>query len=96
MRASEKVIDEISIIKISIIKSKYSEYWNMNRNLRFKVFMKENQKLKYLNSGSCHTTSCFKAIPMGVFGRLSKLTLTLRKNMNSRIDCLYDDHAKVL
>ena len=48
--------------------------WNNNDELKFKVCVKENQKLKYLNSDSTHTKSCMKAIPFGLFKRLTKLT----------------------
>ena len=58
--------------------------------------MKPNQKLKYLNNGSCHTNSCFKAIPWGVFGRLANLTSRTRKNLKCKIDELYPDHYEAL
>jgi len=48
-------------------------YWT-DQDLRFKVHLKENQKLKYLNRGSAHMSACFQAIPSGVLGRLAKLT----------------------
>jgi hypothetical protein len=46
------------------------------------VHLKENQVLKYLNEGSCHTSSCFKSIPHGVLRRLSR--------------CEYPEHKKAL
>ena len=58
--------------------------------------MKENQKLKYLNKGSCHTHNCLKAIPNGVFKRLAKLTSKSESKLNSTIDSLYPNHAKAL
>ena len=42
--------------------------------------MKQNQQLKYLNKGSCHTPACFKATPYIVFQQLGKLT-TLNEDM---------------
>ena len=46
-------------------------FWNTNDELKFKVHMKENQKLKCLNSYSTHTKHCVKAIPCGLFKRLA-------------------------
>jgi len=48
--------------------------WASNRNLQFRVHLKPNQQLKYLNADSIHTKACFKAMPSGVYKRLSKLT----------------------
>ena len=39
--------------------------WN-DQELQFKVHLKENQQLKYLNSGSEHPQACYKAIPKTV------------------------------
>ena len=61
-----------------------------------KIRMKLNQKLKYLNKGSNHTSSCFKAIANGVFGRLCNLTSKNNKTLNARLDTLYPEHAKAL
>ena len=58
--------------------------------------MKENQKLKYLNSDSTHTNNCLKAIPFGIFGRLAKLASPSKKKLNTKINELYPDHAKAL
>lgn len=58
--------------------------------------MKENQKLKYLNSDSTHTKCCLKAIPNRIFGRLAKLTSTLRSKFDTTIDELHPDHTKAL
>ena len=48
--------------------------WNLAGKPKFGVYRKENQVLKYLNSSSAHKHSTFKAIPAGVFKRLSRLT----------------------
>ena len=58
--------------------------------------MKENQVLKYLNKGSQHTKSCFRAIPLGVFKRLSKLTTITNANRHKTINEIYPDHAAAL
>ena len=58
--------------------------------------MKENQKLKYLNSDSTHTKCCLKAIPNRIFGRLTKLISTSRTKLDTTIDKLYPNHVKAL
>ena len=67
--------------------------WNCRGELRFKVYTKPNQQLKYLNKGSCHTHHCFTAIPRGVFGRLARLTSKTRRNLKTPINELYPDHT---
>ena len=49
-------------------------YWRDNE-LKYKVHLKENQLLTYLNQGSTHTNTMFKSIPYGVLRRLSNLRL---------------------
>ena len=61
-----------------------------------KNYVKENQKLKYLNSDSTHAKCCLKAIPHGIFGRLAKLTSTSRSKLETRIDKLYPNHTNAL
>jgi hypothetical protein len=70
-------------------------FWE-NQDLRFKVHLKENQMLKYLNKGSTHTKACFKAIPNGVLGRLAKLTSATEISKEKKLDELYPDHAEAL
>ena len=70
--------------------------WNTNNELKFKVYMEDNQKLKYFNSNSTHTKCCMKAIPFGLFKRLAKLTSINKRIVNTQIDELYPDHAKAL
>jgi hypothetical protein len=48
--------------------------WSEEGDLRFGVYLKPGQELKYLNSDSLHPPHCFKAITKGVFGRLASLT----------------------
>ena len=71
-------------------------YWNCYGELRFKVYMKPNQQLKYLNKGSFHTHHCFTAILYGVFGRLSRLTSKIKKNIRKSMEDLYPNHTKAL
>ena len=57
-----------------------------NDDLKFGIYIKDNQVIKYLNTGSQHTKSCFKAIPSGVFKRLTKLTTITNENKNLTMD----------
>eukprot|EP00984_Skeletonema_dohrnii_P023783 scaffold12871_cov72-Skeletonema_dohrnii-CCMP3373.AAC.1 len=70
-------------------------YWR-NEDLQFRVHVKENQALKYLNRGSNHTNATFKAIPMGVCRRLVSLTSVNADNENKTIDELYPEHFNAL
>ena len=58
--------------------------------------MKENQKLKCLNSDSTHAKHCVKAIPNGSFKRLAKSASVNSRMMNNSIDEIHPDHAKAL
>ena len=59
--------------------------------------MKNNQQLKYLNKDSAHTSACFRAIPIGVFGRLAKLTSVSTDESSTKfIEELYPEHAEAL
>jgi hypothetical protein len=72
-------------------------YWSTESNLQFKVHLKENQILKYLNRGSTHTEACFAAIPTGVMKRLASLTTRTDTSELMRMDeQLYPMHAKAL
>jgi len=70
-------------------------YWE-NQELRFRVHLKPNHLLKYLNKGSAHTNACFESIPHGVMGRLAKLTSRTEVTEDMRIDELYPRHAEAL
>jgi hypothetical protein len=71
-------------------------FWTENEELNFKVHLKPNQELKYLNRGSNHTKATFKAIPHGVLSRLAKLTTMTEENKNTRMNALYPEHAAAL
>ena len=70
--------------------------WSPEGDLQFQVHLKPNQQLKYLNADSIHTKSCFKAIPSGVYKRLSKLTTVTETNKNLPLDKIYPQHFKAL
>ena len=71
-------------------------YWSSRGQLRFRVHLKPNQQLLYLNRGSSHTWSCYRAIESGVLGRLAKLTSATAANLGCSMDQLYPEHAKAL
>jgi hypothetical protein len=71
-------------------------YWSDEGDLRFRVHLKPNQQLKYLNKGSTHTEACFAAIPNGVLKRLALLTTRTETSEMTRMDILYPLHAKAL
>ena len=48
-------------------------YWRADE-LKFRVHLKPNHLLNYLNRGSAHTNACFNAIPFGVLHRPAILT----------------------
>jgi len=60
------------------------------------VHLKPNQQLKCLNADSIHTKACFKAIPSGVYKRLSKLTTITETNKNLPPDKIYPQHFQAL
>eukprot|EP00957_Ditylum_brightwellii_P096814 7372848-Ditylum_brightwellii.AAC.1 len=69
--------------------------WN-NNTLVFYVYHKGNQQLKYLNKESCHRTTTVKAIPVGVFIPLGRLTFITPHNCNSPTTDLCAEHKKAL
>ena len=71
-------------------------YWDASDFLATRVFLKPNQRIKYLSAHSDHTRSCIKAVPNGVLQRLTKLTSVSSENIDARIDELYPTHAKAL
>ncbi|CAB9517283.1 expressed unknown protein [Seminavis robusta] len=71
-------------------------YWQNQQNLQFKVHLKPNQQLLYLNKGSSHTSTCFDSIPRGVCHRLAKLTTVTEDNADTSLQDLYPDHFAAL
>eukprot|EP00957_Ditylum_brightwellii_P143402 10924840-Ditylum_brightwellii.AAC.1 len=65
-------------------------------NMRFLVFRKPNQALKYVDKNSTHQASTFKSIANGVFTRLARLTSKIAANQDARIDAIYPDHTEAL
>ena len=71
-------------------------YWGDNKVLKYKVHVKKNQQLKYLNKGSSHTPGCCKAIPSGVIKRLTKLTTVDNENADKVLAEIYPVHFDAL
>ena len=71
-------------------------YWNENKDLKFQVHLKPNQKLKYLNSDSAHHPATFKAIPSGVLERLEKLTSKSKKIESTKIKQIYPVYCQAI
>jgi hypothetical protein len=67
-------------------------YWSG----RFRVHLKPNQQLLYLNRGSSSTSSCYRAIESGVLGRLANLTPATEANLGRPMHQLYPEHAEAL
>ena len=70
-------------------------FWN-SQQLQFRVHLKENQKLQYLNKTSMHTNACIKAIPEGVYNRLGSLTTLTSNNKNKLVSEVYPTHYQKL
>jgi hypothetical protein len=70
--------------------------WSEEGDLRFGVYLKPGQQLKYLNNVSSHPPHCFKAITKGVFGHLASLTLLTDESRYKSIKDLYPRHFKAL
>ena len=71
-------------------------FWGDDDELNFRVHIKPNQQIKYLNAGSSHTPNCFKAINKGVCYRLTKLMSITDSNKDTPLDNIYPDHFAAL
>jgi len=97
-----EMVDDIKHDKTKICKKKnfpfldIELFYNDVDNLRFRVHLKENQKLKCLNKPSVHTKACFKSMPNSVFKRLTRLATINNDNTNKSVDKIYPDHIKAL
>ena len=90
-------VDGVSVISdefLPFLDMKMS--WDAKGKLRFSVFQKPNQRLKYVSADSTHTPATRKAIPRGVFQRLAKITSKLKELKSSPINWIYLEHAAEL
>ena len=63
--------------------------WNKYGEIDFKVGIKENTQIKYINNSSDHNKMVLKEIPKGVFERLTKLTTMNDERRLIKIEELY-------
>ena len=71
-------------------------FWSKRGELQFRVHLKVNQQLKYLNRGSTHTKACFQAIPSGVLRCLATLTTETEESKFKQMNELHPSHAEAL
>ena len=69
---------------------------DVTEELKFGVYIKHNQEMKYLNSSSIHAPNCLKAIPNGVCQRLAKLTTMDESNKDLKLNVIYPIHFEAL
>ncbi len=67
------------------MKMEYDE----NRKLSFGMYSKPGFQTKYLNSGSCHTIACKRAIVRGTSIRLAGLTTITEENKSKSLSEIY-------
>eukprot|EP00957_Ditylum_brightwellii_P000723 56848-Ditylum_brightwellii.AAC.1 len=70
--------------------------WTEDGQLRFNIFNKKKQAIKYVEKGSTHHPCPFKSITLGVYARLERLTSKTPENAKLQIDKLYPLHAEAL
>ncbi len=70
--------------------------YDAENSIYFGAYSKPEYQTKYLDSGSCHTRMCKKAIPRGVAIRLSGLTTRTPENENESLSDLYPKTHKAL
>ena len=70
--------------------------WSPEGDLKFGVFRKKGQQLKYVGKESTHTPGTLRAIPSGVFNPLAKLTSRRPSIQATAVDSVYPAHANAL
>eukprot|EP00957_Ditylum_brightwellii_P060061 4560435-Ditylum_brightwellii.AAC.1 len=70
--------------------------WMDDGQLRFNLFNKKKQAIKYVERGSTHQPCTFKSITLGVYTRLGRLTSKTPENAKLRINKLYPLYAEAL
>ena len=88
--------DDITIHRKEFLPYLDTELFWHRSGLKFRVHVKPNQQLKYLNLSSTHPFHVFKAVPNTIIKRLAQLTSLTTTNKNQTIDKLYPDHADAL
>ena len=70
--------------------------WSPEGDLKFSVFRKIGQQLKYVGKKSIHTPGTLRAIPSLVLNWLSKLTSQKPSLHSEGVDTIYPDYANSL
>ena len=70
--------------------------WYPEGDLQFGVFRKKGQQFKYVGKESTHTPGTLRAIPSGVFNRLTKITSRKPSILAAAVDSIYWAHANAL
>ena len=70
--------------------------WSPEGDLKFSVFRKIGQQLKYFRMGSTHTPGTLRAIPSGVLNRFAKITSQNPSLHSEGVDKIYPDHVNAL
>ena len=70
--------------------------WSPEGDLKFGVFRKKVQQLKYVGKESTHTPGTPCAIPSGVLNRIAKLTSIKASTNYEEVEKIYPDHANAL
>ena len=64
--------------------------------MKFRITLKPNQQLKYLNRSNTHLLHVFRAVPNVITKHSTQLTSITLINENRTIDKLYPGHARGL
>ena len=67
--------------------------WSPEGGLKFSVFSKKGQQLKYVGKESPQTPGTLSAIPSGVLNRLDKLTSLKPSIYSEGLEKTYPDHV---
>lgn len=70
--------------------------WDINRDLDFKVHLKPNSKIKYVNKTLDHSKLVIKEVKNGVLERLCKLTTINEARRKEKIENIYLEYVKAL
>eukprot|EP00957_Ditylum_brightwellii_P185873 14151326-Ditylum_brightwellii.AAC.1 len=70
--------------------------WGNMEFLRFGVYHKEGQAIKYVDCSSCHRPCTFKSKASGVYLQLDRLTPKTTENGKKQLDKIYPKHAEAL
>ena len=70
--------------------------WSPELDSQFGVFRKKGQQLKYVGTGSTHTTGTLRVILSSVLNHLAKITSRKPTFHSERVNNVYPDHMNAL